>query len=162
MVEVVKKTPVTKLQIVAIYRDWQSSGITDPGYPGAPIGIIDIPLWTMSKAEEYVRSRIAFHRKAEMLHEIGEPLPECSADERWERNGKWAVMKPGAKRIFRRAYSEEEANELALKAGPEYEVTFIPGKASRCLGDWCGVNRWCRQFNAGQIVRQEQGEIEDG
>jgi len=62
LVEVHKKVPVTKIQIVAIVRDWSGrEAAYKEGYPKAPIVVIDIPLWPFANREQFIRDRITAH-----------------------------------------------------------------------------------------------------
>lgn len=138
---------VKDLSVIAIIRDWQrSQAAIDPLYPVAPIVRIKVPLWSMKKQTTFLRERVAEHRAAAMLHELGEEMPECSDADRWMRNSTWAIMKQGGKKAARVYDTEHEAlDDIAgRKAG--YCVVYRPGKSVRCEGNYCGVNQYCDQW----------------
>lgn len=56
LVELVKQTPVKKIQIIAIIRDWARRDSEKEGYPKSPIVTIDIPLWTYEERSVCQRS----------------------------------------------------------------------------------------------------------
>lgn len=156
LVEESKGIPVTSLNICAIVRDWQrSKAQVDPLYPPAPVVMVPIPLWSKEEREFYLKSRVQAHREAEMLIELGLPLPECSAHDRWEIGTKWAVKKKGGKRAVRTLPSLEEA-EAILSTMPDHIIEHRPGRSARCEGNFCGVADWCDQFAAVKKAKQEQ------
>ena len=149
LVQNVKRRPVVGLKICAMIRDW-SRHETREGYPAAPITMIDIPIWMPVQAEHFVRERLEMHREAKVSHDVGEPLPPCTAEERWESETTYAVKREGRKTAIRVFKTIEEAKELAEKEKGYVETR--PGEPKRCTGNYCGVAQWCEQF--AEIERQ--------
>jgi hypothetical protein len=148
LVETVKKTPVTALKIVAIIRDWnRRDSNTRAGYPAAPVAVIDIPLWSMQRREEYVRERIHAHSEALFAMETGEPIPSCSPEDCWEKPTVYAVKKEGGVRAKIVCASEEEAKEELVKAGKGYLIETRLGERTRCA-NYCQVSQWCEQYKS--------------
>lgn len=145
LVEANKPLRVRSLTIVAVLRDWKSSDAKrDPTYPQTPIVPLSVPLWSKKKQLEYARSRIAAHRKARFDHNMGNPLDECTKEERWVRNDTWAVMKEGGKRATKTFSSEEEAKGLLEEKGKGYVIQYRQGTSTRC--GYCGVSQFCAQY----------------
>lgn len=149
LVESVKKKKVVGLQICALVRDF-SRHETKPGYPNAPIHMVDIPMWDAVKAETYVKERLEMHREAKMAQDFGEELQDCTSEERWMSETKYAVKRDGRKTAIRVLDDEEEARILADKEKGYVEIR--PGEPKRCTGNFCGVAQWCKQY---------QGELND-
>ena len=150
---------VRSLNIIAVIRDWQrAKAAADPLYPSAPIIRIHVPLWSFEDAENFIRGRVHLHREAEMLHGIEGDLPECSAEERWERGARWNVIKKGGKRSYKSCRSEEEAEAILSTLEGNYEIIHKPGKAFRCEGNFCRVAEWCHQYKRmkGEGIRQDE------
>jgi len=147
LVESVKRVPVKGLQICAIIKDY-SAHDTSEGYPEAEAIMIDVPMWDAVKTEAYVRSRLDMHRHARMAQDFGEELQPCSDEERWMTETVYATKKDGRKSAIRLFKTVEEATELAEKEKGYVEIR--KGEPKRCTGDFCGVSRWCKQY---------QGEI---
>lgn len=146
LVEKVKGIRVKDLGIVAIIRDWnRREAATREGYPEAPIKELPIKLWPMEEREEFVRSRIAAHSACEFALETGEPLPQCTPEEMWEKPTVYAVRKKGNVRAKSLHQSEEEANAAVEKLGKEYEVEVRPGERTRCA-NFCPVRDYCAQW----------------
>jgi PD-(D/E)XK nuclease superfamily len=149
LVERVKKQPVKKLEICALIRDWsRREAIYKADYPQAPIQVINIPIWTHDRVEHFIKERINLHRDAKVNADWGEELPLCTEEDRWVRETKYAVKKEGRKTAVRVFDSEEEALAL-LSEMPEKDKGFIEirkGEAVRCTGNFCGVNKWCSQY----------------
>ena len=117
-------------------------------YPESPITIIPIELWNDEKQDQYIAGRVKLHQDAEYERLTGGSLPLCSDLERWARPSTWAVKKTANKRAMRVFESKEEAeqyfNEKDLDKKHSIEERI--GKNVRCEADYCGVSRWCEQY----------------
>lgn len=143
LVETVKKQKVVSLKICALIRDYNRHE-TREGYPAAPIQMVEIPMWDSVRAETFIRERLELHRNAKVSHDFGEPLPECSPEERWQSETTYAVKRDGRKTAIRVFKTIEEANALAQKEKGYVETR--PGEPKRCTGNYCGVADWCEQY----------------
>ena len=138
---------IKHLQIIAILRDWKENDLKRNGgnYPEAPIVVIDIPVWTDEKQDEYMEARIKLHSDAEYAHLVGDTLPPCSEKEQWAKPPKYAVHKGTAKRATRVFDSEKEAQDFLLNQ-QGMNLQYRAGDKVRCTANWCGVNEWCDQY----------------
>jgi len=145
-----KKQKVGALNIIAILRDWNRRDAGKPDYPSSPIMEIPIQLWSQDEQQRYVTERVRLHQDAESSMVLGEPLPLCSAEERWEKQTTYAVRKKANKRALRVFKSMDEANAF-LEEG--MVIDERKGESTRCAQDWCRVSQWCEQhqeaLNAG-------------
>lgn len=140
-----KKQQVKGVQICALIRDWsRREAAIKPDYPQAPIQVIDLPLWSPERTEQYVRDRIEAHRMSKVQADWGDELPPCTDDERWVRDTSYAVKREGRKTAIRVFDNEEQAKALAEKEKGYVEVR--KGEAIRCTGNFCGVAQWCSQY----------------
>jgi len=145
-----KGLPIKALQICAVLRDWkQRDAEMKDDYPAAPIVMIDLPVWSDEKQDEYMDSRIKLHSEAEYARLTGDSIPLCSQQERWAKESTYAVKKAGRKSAVRVFSSEAEA--LAFIGGVKkdqlkHSVEFRPGESTRCKQDWCGVAEFCEQY----------------
>ena len=147
LIETVKKQKVCGLQICAIIKDYSAHSVQE-NYPEAEAVMINIPMWDSVTTETYVRHRLDMHRAAKQAQEFGEDLEPCTDEERWLSDTIYAVKREGRKSAIRIFKSIEEANELAEKEKGYVEER--KGEPKRCTGDFCGVSKWCKQY---------QGEI---
>jgi hypothetical protein len=143
LVESVKRRKVSGLKICALIRDFSRHERRE-GYPAAPIQMIDIPMWDSVTAEIFIRQRLEMHRDAKVNHDLGDPLPECSPEERWQSETVYAVKREGRKTAIRVFKNLEEAKETAEKEKGYVETR--PGEPKRCTGNYCGVAGWCEQY----------------
>jgi hypothetical protein len=126
--------PVKSLKINAILRDWQKSKAKfDNTYPQIPFLSIDIPMWSTPIVTEYIFDRLAYHAI--------KPAPECTPEEKWQRESSFAVIKGDNKRATRVFDTEAEAQEYA-KSDSKYHVESRPGECVRCQ-DYCIVKNVC-------------------
>jgi len=145
LVETVKQRKVVGLKICALVRDYSKHDLRE-AYPAAPICIVDVPLWDSVKTEMYIRERLEMHRESKMRADFEEDLQNCSNEERWMSETTFAVKREGRKTAIRVFKTIEEANELAEKEKGYVETRL--GEPKRCTGDFCGVSKWCAQYQA--------------
>jgi len=67
------------------------------GYPKTPIVVMEFPMWSREKVQEYIHNRLKAH---------AQDMPECSSKEMWARGEAWAVMKKGRKSALKVESSE--------------------------------------------------------
>ena len=128
---------VDKLEIIAIFRDWQRAvAKRDQDYPQTIVKIISVPVWSDDEAMAYIRERIALHQKAD----AGESV-ECTDQERWKAQTTYALMKEGGKKATKVALTKEELGEPAKG----YEIVERKGGYRRCE-EFCAVSQFCPQF----------------
>jgi len=137
-----KNFPVKSLKVIAMMRDWKSSG-RESDYPPSPIMVIDIPMWSEEEQDAYLNGRVHLHQQAEFDRLVGGNLVSCSSEEMWEKPAKYAIKKKGNKRALKLYESHGEAQE-ALQPGQLIEIR--PGERTRCAANWCRVNAWCDQY----------------
>jgi hypothetical protein len=129
---------VDRLRIVAILKDWKKTKAKlDSSYPQVPVAVVNVPVWDLDEAHQYISDRVLLHQAAEQ----GE-VPECTDEERWYSGTKFALMKKGAKRAIK-LYERKEDIDGELPDG-----TFVeerPGVYRRCA-DYCDVAPFCEQF----------------
>ena len=100
---------VKRLQVVAIFRDWQGSkAARDPNYPQANVGVIEIPVWDDEEAMSYIKNRVAMHKAA-----MNGTFVPCSDEERWYAGTTYALMKEGNKRANKVSDKKEDLGEPA-------------------------------------------------
>jgi len=98
---------VKHLELAYTFTDWQWRKNVSEDYPDAPAKTVAVELWTTDYIETYISARIDLHKQAESVDE--DSLPECTADEMWEKEDTWAVKKVGRKSALRVLKSEGEA-----------------------------------------------------
>ena len=139
---------VDELEIVSILRDWSKTRAKrDSSYPQNPVVVQQVDIWPDEKTEQFIKDRLIAHGKAQ--HE----LPECTADERWERDSVYKIKKNNNKTAVRghaNYKSSEEAEAAAAEMsqdGNAYSVEFHQGEAIRCEM-YCEVANHCLQWRA--------------
>jgi hypothetical protein len=144
LVENVKGQTVKGLQIVAIIRDWsRRDAQVKEHYPKSPVTVINIPLWSQEEREAYVKSRLKLHNDAYFSANSDDKLPECTADEMWEKPTTYAVKKDGGIRA-KSVHSTREEAELSMPA-KGYIIEVREGDRTRCSG-FCSVSKFCDQY----------------
>ena len=128
---------IERLQVVAIFRDWQrSKAERDPKYPQSNVKIIELPVWSDEQAMQYITDRVSMHQAAVKGDEV-----LCSDDERWYAGSTFALMKEGNKRATKVADTKEELGEPAKG----FFIEERKGGYRRCEG-YCEVAPFCPQL----------------
>ena len=153
LVERVKGKKVVGLRICALIRDF-SRHDTREGYPASPIHMVDIPLWEDGRALQYLRDRIEAHSDSKVAKDFAEELPMCTPEERWMSETIYAVKRDGRKtaiRVFKDSTEAQQcADEETRKGKGKAYIEVRPAEPKRCTGDYCGVSRWCTQYQEEQ------------
>ena len=134
---------VSGLQIINFVKDWsRHEAERKPDYPPQDIYIQNIPLWPIEQTEAFVVERIAAHEEARAGN-----LPDCTDEERWLREDKFAVMKEKRVRAVRVFDSQEEAETFiaAQKDADKHTIDHRRGQPIRCE-QFCDVADYCDQF----------------
>jgi hypothetical protein len=106
--------------------------------------MVDLPMWNSVESETFIRTRLNAHRDAKVAQEFGDPLPQCTPEERWQSETIYAVKREGRKTAIRVFKDLNEATQLAEKEKGYVETR--PGESKRCTGNYCGVAQWCDQY----------------
>lgn len=140
---------VDRLEVVAIFRDWKlSESRRKTTYPSAAVKAIEVPVWDLNTALDYIESRINLHQRAESGDSV-----ECSDEDRWYSGSTFALMKTGGKRAIKVSPVREDLGEPA----EGQEIVERPGVNRRCL-DYCEVAPFCPQF---EKLKAHTGQEDD-
>ncbi|PKL41666.1 MAG: hypothetical protein CVV41_18105 [Candidatus Riflebacteria bacterium HGW-Riflebacteria-1] len=133
---------VNKLQVIVILRDWSKSMTQrSADYPDQPVITFDVPVWNEEKCEEFIDERIRIHQAAR------DKLPECTAEERWQTDDVFALMKEGRRTAVKLYSDKDEADEALKVAGEKHYLDLRPGKSIRCES-FCPAAPWCAQYQS--------------
>jgi hypothetical protein len=133
---------VKALRIIALLRDHQmTQAKRDPEYPQLPIATVDIPVWDVFDAEEFMLARVKAHQDANP--------PPCTDEERWMQPSVFALKKNGRKTAIKLYESREEAESAASAGGKDHFVEHRPGEFRRCTS-YCNVAHGCQVFQQSQ------------
>ena len=115
-------SPVKRLEIVAMLRDWGPRHAQD-GLK--PVEVISVPLWAQERVEAHIRERVRLHQAARI------PL-QCSPEERWATPTTYAIVRPGRKTAVKVFQNEAEAQAWQQQY-PADGIKVRPGENKRCL-----------------------------
>ncbi len=157
-------TPVEKLRIHAILRDWafreaKKSAEIGGDYPPSQVLTIDIPMWEMKETIQFITNKVITveeAKKAVNATELFNQVP-CSNEDRWAKPDSWVVFNAQKNRTQKKFTVDEHMTldmcekEARLKiAGmgvPGYKAIFRRGENIRC-DNFCLVKDFCAQYRA--------------
>lgn len=152
------KEKIKSLRNIFIFRDWTNRDLNSE-YPWKEV---EQPLWKDEQCVSYLRDRLAEHIKYFECHD--DLIPECSAEERWERKGGFQVFpytKSGDlyKKSMGFAPTEQEAHSFAeSKNMDKYELKPKAGVSLKCE-KFCDIKDFCSQYK--NKIKSEEPIDED-
>jgi len=155
-----KAQPIREAQIICIFRDWSTlEARRDRNYPQRQVKVLPVPLWGYDRTLAFCRERIKLHADAQSGMS---PLPECTAEERWEKPAKWAVMKKGRVRAVKLYDNERDAIKHTT-GEKNTTVVHRPGESVRCA-DYCAAAPFCEQWKriSGAMISVEAQAEDSG
>lgn len=146
---------VEKLEIYAFLRDWRISSQErmPDNYPARPGVTVDIPLWSFSRREEFIRERVRLHSIARDLPD--DELPDCSKDAVWPSGTAWQMLRAdrGEKTIYKTKRAATAAYENLLESDQlEAYISKTHETLRRCKS-YCDFSDSCTQWENWQEKR---------
>ena len=128
----------TKLQIVAICRDWMKSRVGKYDYPDSMVVVLSVPIWRDGRQDDYVDQRVRVHTQESTL--------PCTPEERWAR-GAYQVNPTHSKGGKPRSFDtmREATDHVNKQKTGSYTIKDGDAKYVRCES-WCEVAPFCPQW----------------
>jgi hypothetical protein len=76
------RLPCDRLQTVPIYVGWDDDSMAWKGYPQKWSEVMEVPMWSLVEAEDFLEERFRLHREAQ-ASSYDDKLPLCTSEERW-------------------------------------------------------------------------------
>lgn len=132
-------------EIVMILKDHSKKDAKlKPDYPQHPVYIqhFDFTEEDFIEAEKEILDK--FEQLDKLQNVSDDDIPECSKEERWATDDKYAVMKKGAKKAVKLCNSEDEANEYISQGKGDY-IEFRQGEDKKC-SEYCACKEFCNYW----------------
>lgn len=128
---------VYSLNINLFIKDWDKRKLREKDYPRIPFAVQNVKLWSKKERIDYIDAQLKDHKL--------NPERECSAEEKWEKPTKYAVMKANQKRAVRVFDNEVEAGQYIIdnKKKGKMDIVVRPGECTRCEY-YCPVRDYCK------------------
>lgn len=151
-IESAGKYTVKQLTIVGMFRDWSKNeyrkelkaardkGFEETNYPPHQTGLYPVVMWPRETTLRFITERMQAHKTAHTTPD--DQLPVCTGEERWERPGKWAIMKPGLQRASKLFDTLDAAQQALVEYGKGAKIEERPGESVRCSA-YCPVASTC-------------------
>lgn len=82
------------LKNVLFLKDWKRSEMWKRNYPECGVQVIELPVWPIEEAEEFVLKRVELFQAAIALAD--DQLPSCGPNERWKNDTRCKYYCPAA------------------------------------------------------------------
>jgi hypothetical protein len=137
---------VDQLRLILFFRDWYRVKVGQLNYPEMAMKVVDVLKWPAEKVYDFIHERVEQLAAAEMCSD--DDLPECTAQERWEKPACFAVHIKGQKKAKRLLETYADAEQWIAENGvapKKYEIIERPGVSVRCQ-EYCDVKHFCSQY----------------
>lgn len=141
------------IRILVIMKDWSSTKAKmDKSYPRTPIAEVDIPLADTQAMNQYIASRVQYHKYMDSLQNVDDITP-CSAFERWAKPTTVRLVPTGKERsLANMPFDTPDEIEKATAKYYEFldqnisvKMDIVPGSSPRCE-NYCPVNKFCNFY----------------
>lgn len=148
---------ITHGKIVAVVRDWtKTQALKNPDWPQQPVAVIDMDILPDAEVRDWLDMRI----EALKFALDGGDVP-CTDEERWAKQGKWAVHKSGVQKAAKLADTEDELSAWIFanrsKLGGDYRIEERPAVYTRC-NQYCSAAPFCRQHQQSLQAAETNGD----
>jgi len=146
---------VNKCQFVALIKDHSKRDAKrNSEYPQKPMYVYEFPVTqnALDEIEAYIKERIAAYNESRYLSD--DDIPSCTAEERWAKATKYAVMKDGRKSAVHVMDTMGEAEKLAADLGKNHYVEKRPGESVRCQ-EYCSCCEFCSFYRDNVLPAEE-------
>ncbi len=110
-------------------------------YPEFPVYTKEYE-FTEEELNEAEQEIVAKFEELESLEKMDDDaIPECSAEQRWASEAKYAVMKKTSKKAVKLCLLKSEADRMIASGKGDY-IEFRPGEDKKCA-DYCSCSRYC-------------------
>ena len=134
---------VNECRFVAMFKDFSKTKCkTEQNYPNKPVFVyrFDVTESDLKDIERKIIEKINVLSLAESLTD--DELPLCTEEERWYKNGKFAVMKKGRKSAVKLCDTKEMAEQYINAVGGDLYIEERKGTDGKCAG-YCGCCEFC-------------------
>jgi len=153
--------PATKCRFIALLKDHsKTEAERDHLYPQSPVYVYEFKV-TKSDLEEIE----SFIRKKVFQYELftsseDNMIPECSAEERWQKKDVYAVKKEGRKSAVKLFDTKEEADEKIAELGKGHYLEVRKGESMKCK-NYCLCSAFCNfcQKNQNLVSNEDADDV---
>lgn len=134
---------VNECRFVAMFKDFsKTKSKTEQNYPNKPVFVyrFNVMESDLQDIERKIIEKINALSLAENLTD--KELPLCTEEERWYKNGKFAVMKKGRKSAVKLCDTKEIAEQYINAVGGDLYIEERKGTDGKCAG-YCGCCEFC-------------------
>jgi hypothetical protein len=130
--------PVSELEIIMIFRDWQKSKAKyDKDYPQQQIAIINISLWPIDNQKAFIEHKI--------MHFQSDYIFGCTDNDKWATNDVYAVKNNKQKKALKLFSNYEDAADYVSANVKADSIETRKGENKRC-DSYCNVKDFCPQY----------------
>lgn len=136
---------VKHCKIVALLKDHsKSKAKLNSSYPQKPVYVyeFDVTEKDLNEIEDFIKNRVLSLEEAQTMAD--DDIPECTSNERWASQTKYAVMKNGRKTAIKLFDTEKEAEQYKDILKGDY-IEERKGESKKC-SEYCPCAKFCNFY----------------
>lgn len=137
---------VKECRFIALLRDWsETESLRKEDYPKTQIYVhkFEITENDLEETEKFIKDKL--EQLSTFVNTPDDNIPECTKEERWAEETKYAVMKEGRKTAVKVCENKDEADKMAKELGDKHYVEERKGKDKKC-GRYCPCRAFCSYY----------------
>ena len=137
---------VKECRFIALLRDWsETESLRKEDYPKCQIYVhkFEITESDLEETEKFIKNKL--EQLSTFVNTPDDNIPECTKEERWADETKYAVMKEGRKTAIKVCTEKDEAEKMVKELGEKHYVEERKGKDKKC-GRYCPCRAFCSYY----------------
>lgn len=153
-----QELPAKMFRFYSLLKDHSKSKARfDSNYPKTPVHVYEYhpSEKDFEEIELFVSEKIKMIKKYVSLSD--DDIPPCSAEERWQSDSKFALMKEGRKSAVKLFDSKDEAESYIILNNlvKNHSIQERVGESRKCL-DYCNCCQFCNFYKENVIKNTEE------
>lgn len=149
--------PATKCRFIALLKDHsKTEAERDHLYPQSPVYVYEFKVTkeALEEIESFIRKKVFQYELFTSSED--NMIPECSAEERWQKKDVYAVKKEGRKSAVKLFDTKEEADEKIAELGKGHYLEVRKGESMKCK-NYCLCSAFCNFYQENQNLVSNEG-----
>lgn len=151
--------PATKCRFIALLKDHsKTEAERDRSYPQSPVYVYEFNVTKedLEEIENFIRKKVFQYELFSATED--DMIPECTAEERWQKKDVYAVKKEGRKTAVKLFDSQEEAEAKIAELGKGHYLEIRKGESMKCK-NYCLCSGFCNFCQQALVSTEDVDDV---
>ena len=151
--------PATKCRFIALLKDHsKTEAERDRSYPQSPVYVYEfnVAKEDLEEIENFIRKKVFQYELFSVTED--DKIPECTAEERWQKKDVYAVKKEGRKKAVKLFDNQEEAEEKISELGKGHYLEVRKGESMKCK-NYCLCRGFCNFCQQNFVSNEDADDV---